>query len=1222
MSLIDKNYTDSEENKLTEKEQIIIKNFFSKDPGCNYEDLLDENDDLDSIEAISENRKNIISWYPFTREDTLLELNGDYGTLTMEYCDRLGKVVTVEPKLEKARIIDFRTKCFNNIDVYAQNIEDFSTNEKFDFVSVIVNIDSKDMLDKYITVAKKFLKDTGKILLTIDNKFAVKYWAGAKGSNIDQYETLLDQKGLSLNNIKECLDGENLKYKFFYPIPNYKFANAIFTDNYLPNEENILSRDLYHFDYKVETMNFPEREVLKEVVNNNKEMFKFFANSYLLEISKEEIESDIKFITFGLLRKYVFRIRTIVHDTYVEKQANNALANDHIDRIAYNIDLLKRLDINSIEKKVDNSIRSDFIEGETLDKIIVRLFKEGKTEEAYKLIHRFEDEILNKFKLTKKEIIKSDDFENIFERFDIDIPLEILKKCHTVDEALVDLIFQNIFMIDDKLTPYDQEWLELFVPREFILYRALSYLPNIRNITNIDKLYEEFGLTEFIPYFEKLDKEFQEVLRNEIFWNLHVNSYNSIKQNNKDEEIKRVAKENIKSLESILSEKEHYIKRLESDIKENQELIVSYEKQITDYNNSLSVKIHKAFKTLFWFFNKENNGKTFIQRLLPPGGRRRQEYDLKLGKKIQAKKEEGFHKATDDETVEFWKGIEHRYQIKAKRDIEREKKGEWQNYEYYLRENLPNEDELDIQRKTKFRKKPKISIVIPLYNTPTDFFRELYYNIYMQTYPNWELCLADGSKEPLKEIENMCKDPRVKYKFLNENKGISGNTNEGIKMATGDFIALLDHDDLLYPNALFELVKSYNEHPNGRFFYTDEDKIKVIDDIRFDAFFKPDFSIDYLRGNNYICHFSAFKKEVMDKLEGERNEYNGAQDLDIFLRMTEIVDAKDIIHIPKVVYSWRISETSTAGDPTTKLYAYESGRKAVEDHIHRMGLKGTVINAEGMYGIYRVKYDIEENAKANIIVYGYENKENLEKCINSILKQNFKNYDISVIYEKSDESSKEYIKHIEKKDNITVFKNLASNELIAKINEVASKVHSDYLVFLNGNIELEEETSLEDLVGYSQRDDVAFVGGKVYNPDGKIVFAGYVVSSDRFTAINRGLDSETFGYFARERHIQDMSAVSAKIMCVKKSLFEELGCFDESLGLAADVDICLKAFNKGYLNIYQPFASGISYETVIKEADDELKNKVVTKNNVTYDKYFNVNFEENKNRYIIKKCKV
>ena len=300
------------------------------------------------------------------------------------------------------------------------------------------------------------------------------------------------------------------------------------------------------------------------------------------------------------------------------------------------------------------------------------------------------------------------------------------------------------------------------------------------------------------------------------------------------------------------------------------------------------------------------------------------------------------------------------------------------SYNVWMHYNDPSRKELSVQRNTVFKINPKISILVPMYNTPIEFFSELIDYMLNQTYKNWELCLEDGSPEKNTEIETICKkDKRIKYNYTGNNRGISGNTNEALRRATGDYIALLDHDDLLPYNCLFEVVKAINEDPTIEFIYTDEDKFTTMDKPRFDPHFKPDFAIDTLRTNNYICHFSVFRRDIMEKLGGERSEYDGAQDYDLILHMTEI--AKNIKHIPKILYHWRVHDLSTSkagGD--AKPYAFEMGIKVLTDHLKRVGLDGEVRHG-ATFDSYEVEYKVKGNPKVTILIPNCNEQKTLKK---------------------------------------------------------------------------------------------------------------------------------------------------------------------------------------------------------------------------------------------------
>ena len=511
-------------------------------------------------------------------------------------------------------------------------------------------------------------------------------------------------------------------------------------------------------------------------------------------------------------------------------------------------------------------------------------------------------------------------------------------------------------------------------------------------------------------------------------------------------------------------------------------------------------------------------------------------------------------------------------------------------YQIWMSINDPTPEELEKQRKTKFKINPKISILVPMYNTPVNFFSELVEYLINQTYTNWELCLADGSPEKNTQLEKIYKkDDRIKYNYTGKNLGISGNTNEALKMATGDYIALLDHDDLLPVNCLYEVVKAINEDPEIEFIYTDEDKITTTDKPRFDPHFKPDFGIDTLRSNNYICHFSVFRKDLMEKLGGERSKYDGAQDYDIILRMSEI--AKNIKHIPKVLYHWRVHELSTSkpgGD--AKPYAFEAGIPVLQDHLKRVGLEGEVTHGATL-GTYKIDYKVKGNPKVTILIPNMNEAQTLKKCIDSILKlTTYKNYEIVIIENNStEESIFSYYKELEKNEKIKILyypeKGFNYSNII---NYGVKNTDGEYIVQLNNDTELLTPDWLEKMVGMNQREDVGAVGVKLYYPDNTIQHAGTIIGVYGVAGhVFRGLHKNAHGYFARESHIQNLSAVTAACMMAKRSVYENVGYMNPEFAVAFnDIDFCLKIIQSGKLIIYNPFVEFIHYESKTRGAED------------------------------------
>lgn len=618
-------------------------------------------------------------------------------------------------------------------------------------------------------------------------------------------------------------------------------------------------------------------------------------------------------------------------------------------------------------------------------------------------------------------------------------------------------------------------------------------------------------------------------------------------------------------------------------------------------------------------------------KLFPEGGKIRQIL-RKINRAIHGLKPSNITKIIKSLKNDGWKKTK-------KKMIERIEKGDKvPPYEIWMKLNDPTKEELDEQRKTKFKLNPKISILVPMYNTPLNFFTELVQYLIDQTYSNWELCLEDGSPEKNEEIEKICKkDDRIKYNYTGKNLGIAGNTNEALKNATGDYIALLDHDDLLPINCLYEVVKAINEDPTIEFIYTDEDKITTMDKPRFDPHFKPDFAIDTLRSNNYICHFSVFRKDLMQKLGGERSKYDGAQDYDIIIRMAEI--AKNIKHIPKVLYHWRVHELSTAkagGD--AKPYAFEAGIPVLQDHLKRVGLEGKVEHGATL-GTYKIDYKVKENPKVTILIPNYNEAKTLKNCVDSVLKlTTYRNYEIVVIENNSTEQSVfDYYKELEKEKKVKVLHYPEKGFNYSKIiNYGVKNTDGEYIVQLNNDTELLTSDWLEKMIGMNQREDVGAVGVKLYYPDGTIQHAGTIIGVHGVAGhVFRGVYKNTHGYFARESHIQNLSAVTAACMMAKRSIYEEVGYMDENFAVAFnDIDFCLKIIQSGKLIIYNPFVELIHYESKSRGAEDTPEKQKRFQNEIDLfykkwgdykkkgDPYYNVNLRLDSDQYDIKQEKI
>lgn len=503
------------------------------------------------------------------------------------------------------------------------------------------------------------------------------------------------------------------------------------------------------------------------------------------------------------------------------------------------------------------------------------------------------------------------------------------------------------------------------------------------------------------------------------------------------------------------------------------------------------------------------------------------------------------------------------------------------NTEQIKQWNIYTEKELASQRMYRFPEKFRISIVVPLYNTPEPFLREMMESVIAQTYGNWELCMADGSDERHASIGQLCleyagKDPRIRYKKLEENGGISKNTNACVAMSTGEYIAVLDHDDLLHPAALYEVMRAICEK-GADFVYTDE---AVVDGENpgqiLTAHFKPDFAPDTLRSNNYICHFSVFKRTLLEGAGQFDPECDGSQDHDMTLRLTE--QAKQILHIPEILYYWRSHAKSTASDPGVKSYTIDAGMKAVKKQLDRLGIEGKVSPVRKGMPIYRVRYAIKDTPKVSILICNPANQVELQDCLNSIFtRTSWPEYEIVMVVKDSAPSNlHEYCqKQMKRNRNLhCVIWNDRYNSAAA-CNFGAAHCTGEYLILLDSNTQIVTRDWIQELLMFAQRADVGAVGAKIYNRSGKIQYAGLVLGMGREHTVGRAFYNQSrnaVGYMGRLLYAQNCSAVSEKCMMMKMEDFIRYGGMDEVFDALSTEDLCLRLREQNKVIVWTPFA--------------------------------------------------
>lgn len=525
------------------------------------------------------------------------------------------------------------------------------------------------------------------------------------------------------------------------------------------------------------------------------------------------------------------------------------------------------------------------------------------------------------------------------------------------------------------------------------------------------------------------------------------------------------------------------------------------------------------------------------------------------------------------------------------------------------------------QLHTNFRTQPLISILVPLYNTPIKFFNDMISSVLGQTYINWQLILTDASDHnDLEKIVSDIDDKRIVYTILTTNLGIVENTNNAFMKANGDYIGLLDHDDILAQDCLYEIVKEINKK-NADIIYTDEVTFKK-NPFRdcYQPNLKPDYSPDTLRSYNYICHFMCFRKDLIRRDETFLNkEMEGSQDYDLILRLTE--RTKKISHISKVLYFWRAHNNSVAQDAKAKPYAVVAAKKALTNHLKRVNLHGTVID-NVIPTTYRIKYGLRYDTTISIIIPTKDHIDDLKRCIESIYsKTTYKKFEIILIENNSDcNETFEFYKKLENDYNsLKIVYYNGSFNFSKIVNFGKNFAIGEFLVLLNNDTEIITGDWLDEMLMFAQREDVGCVGSKLLYSDNTIQHAGIILGLGGVAGhSHKYFKRNDYGFMSRIQISQNLSAVTAACLMIRKKYYEEVNGFDENLAVAFnDVDFCLKVLRKGYLNIYTPYAELYHYESKSRgkeNSEDKIKR---FKSEIDYfsdkwglwkmDKYYNKN---------------
>lgn len=532
-------------------------------------------------------------------------------------------------------------------------------------------------------------------------------------------------------------------------------------------------------------------------------------------------------------------------------------------------------------------------------------------------------------------------------------------------------------------------------------------------------------------------------------------------------------------------------------------------------------------------------------------------------------------------------------------------------YEPWFRARRADEETLKKQR-LKQPDGPLISVIVPAYRTPEKYFLQMAESVREQSYEKWELVIADGSASEEyasdrkdRTVAEMTaalqkEDGRIRYLPLQENYGIAGNTNRAMEAAAGEYLAFLDHDDVIEPDALYEMALRVVDD-RADMLYTDEDKISGDRSRFYQPHLKPEFNLDLLRSNNYITHFLCVKRTLAEDAGGFDESMSGAQDYDFIFRCAE--KARHIVRVPRILYHWRTHETSTADNPMSKLYAYEAGQRAIEGNLERMGHEGTVEMLKD-YGFYRVHYPVKDNPKVSVIIPNRDQAEALTDCVNALFAQDYENIEIIIVENGSSERATfEYYRLLSENPKVKLVRWKKSFNYSAINNYGVRYSTGDYLLFLNNDVRGTISSSwLTEMLGVCQREDVGAVGAKLYYPDNRVQSAGVVVGMGGVAgSMFVDLPGSRSGYMHKASVMQDLSAVTAACMMCRRKAFRDVGGFTEELAVAFnDVDFCLKLGQRGYRIVFDPFAELYHDESRTRGPEDTPEKARRFQNEIEY----------------------
>ena len=1298
-------------------------------------------------------RENITSVVGIRPTDSVLEIGAGCGAVTGALSEAAGEVTCIELSKRRSLINAYRHRNQDNIRILVGNFQDIETNldRSYDVITLIgvfeyaTSYISADSIEKaetlpgalpssdpgngtardpyaryleFLRLARRHLKPGGKLVIAIENRLGLKYWAGCREDHSGRYFDGLENypvegsaRTFSRPELEELFYRSGFTgWSFYYPYPDYKLPMVIYSDDYLPKKGE-LQTNIWNFD-RERILLFDEAKVYDSLVECGQ--YPMFSNSFLIVLpfrGAREASADparVIYSRFSGERSPQFAIRTdILRMTggkkVVRKSARTGAAGAHIRGLRRHAAQLEELfagtnlQVNRIlepdpsafsgaeaDPNAEESVCLEYLEDkESLEEYLGRLIHGGEEDSARELLRRFTDQIRSR---ATEEFVITSEFAQTFGQ--IRWPWQE----QSLPVTDIDMVPENILIDGPRGIWYllDYEWTYEFpVPVSYVLYRIWHYflahtvLPSeehrilieegftdarIRLYREMEKAWQNYIAGSVVPIRElyaKMTPGVRDVrdemhLQDQSAQSVYTTTFyyqapGELSDENRSISTQLVVEPDGSFRLEVPLERMGYPASLRWDPIEYRACRL----QLLRFEASAAVlaKPHNGIIRDGWdeFWTKDpvyvfygDLGRT---RHLVIHGRfellRPEEYFEEINQTWEE------CKALRQEVKDLQNQIAVQSSTKAFRALEllrsfrnfvmarvrtipgfRIYTSVVAGYQAWALAHQTKPEILEAQKKISLPLSPKFSILVPVFRTPETYLRAMIESVLAQTYGNWQLCIADASvaqdgsrDEKVRRIltEYQEKDDRICVSFLKQNGGISENTNLAAAMATGDYIMLLDHDDVLAPDALFEFACAIGT-TGAQVLYSDEDKVSMDGTTYFDPNLKPDFSPDLLRSHNYITHLFCVKLELFLEVGGFRKEFDGAQDYDLIFRTTE--KAGKICHIPRILYHWRMHPNSTAENPESKMYAYDHGRAAIDEHLRRMGYSGHA-QIMDLWGMNHVIYDTPGEPLVSILIPNMDHIDDLDRCIRSILTvSDYRRLEILVIENNSrQQETFDYYKRItEECPQVRVVNWDGPFNYSAINNFGVSRARGDYLLLLNNDTELIEPGSIREMLGICMRSDVGCVGAKLLYADDTIQHAGIILGPGGFAGhVFHGLKKDDYGFMLRARIVCNYNAVTAACLMVSREKYLEINGLDESFVVALnDVDFCLRLRKKGYLVVFTPFSIWHHYESKSRGYEDTPEKKARFRGEIQKfrnrwgdlvdagDEYYNPNFDPGK----------